>query len=103
MDDIINKVLDIEDQAEKLIEDAKKEEDRLRAIYAEEIEKMHQDIEVRSDKRIKELEVLEAEEGDKVCQTIELSSKLAIEKIQKLYDQKKNEWIETIYQNVIGG
>jgi len=102
MDDIINKVLDIEDQAEKLIEDTKKDEENLRGIYAEKIENMRQDIEVRSDTRIKELDALEELEGAKVCASIEKSSKQSIEKMQNLYQQKKNEWIEVIYQNVIG-
>ena len=57
MDDIISKVLDIED--------TKQEKERLTGIYSEKIEQMRRDIESRSDKRIKELDELEEKDGQK--------------------------------------
>ena len=102
MDDIISKVLNIEDQAEKVIEDTKQEKERLTGIYSEKIEQMRRDIESRSDKRIKELDELEEKDGQKTLDVIEKHSQESIKKMQNLYQQKKDQWINEIYQNIIG-
>lgn len=102
MDDIINKVLDIEDRAKKLIEDTKKEEETIRKEYAQKVSDMHEDILARADRKIETITKNENGDAKKICDEIEANAKQSVEKLEALNRDKKEEWIETIYQNIIG-
>lgn len=102
MDEIINKVLDIEDRAQKLIEDTKREKESIRNEYEKKIADMQADIRTRADKKIEAITKNENDDAKKICDDIEANAKQSVIKLSALEKANKEKWVETIYQNIIG-
>ena len=102
MDEIIDRIIAIEDEAQRLIKDAKEEKANLGQVIEGEVESMHKDMEERIKKKQETLKDYEDEEVEKKISEINKKLSENMEKIDKKAAEKKESWIEDLVNNVIG-
>ena len=102
MDEIIDRIIAIEDEAQRLIKDAKEEKANLSQVIEGEVESMHKDMEERIKQKQETLKDYEDEEVEKKISAINKKLSENMEKIDKKAAEKKESWIEDLVNNVIG-
>ncbi len=102
MDDIIMKIIDIEEKAQEIIKDAREANENLEKNVQAETEKLHQDIERRAQikgETVRDIEMGDAEERIK---KIRRETEKGIADLEARYKEKKPEWVGKIVGNIIG-
>lgn len=102
MENIINKIIQIEDQAQKIMRDA----DNLKCCLNENIDKqvtvIRTDIENRIRNKFETIKKTESAFADQKIQEIETLYKHTAEELQETYQAHRDEWVDTIYKTVLG-
>ena len=96
MEDLIMKIIDIEDRAQEVIKDAKKADRELEERIKDESRKMRDDITRRMEAKNVTLKQIEEEEAIRVNMERHLSE------LEKKYNDNKDKWVNEIVQNIIG-
>jgi vacuolar-type H+-ATPase subunit H len=103
MDEIIMRILDSEDMAQRVIDEARREKMSHESDVAAEIEKYqyfaHKDIWAKIGEHT---EKLKRETADNVCR-IEESAQQQIDGMKSKVEQYKDEWLEQIYKKILEG
>lgn len=102
MDSIVNQIISIEDKAQEIIKDAKAKQEEILAQTEEDCKKIEQDICSRRQKRLDLLTKNEQELASKKIAEIEAENKKKTQMLNDRYQQKKNDWVNEIYENIIG-
>ena len=88
MEDLIMKIIDIEDRAQEVIKDAKKADRELEERIKDESRKMRDDITRRMEAKNVTLKQIEEERH--------------LSELEKKYNDNKDKWVNEIVQNIIG-
>lgn len=102
MQDLIMKIIDIEDKAQKVIRDAKKADNELENKIAKDSEKLGSDIAERVRIKNAALQKLEEEEADKKIEAVNVALQKQLAELEEKYNKNKNVWIEEIVSGIIG-
>ena len=102
MEDLIMKIIDIEDRAQEIISDAKKADMELQERIKAESKKLEADIEKKVEEKNVTVKHLEEEDADKKIAKIneELSKNLS--GLDEKYEKNKDKWVSDILSDIIG-
>lgn len=100
MNDLIEKIIEIENKAQKVIKEAKNEKEHLDEIIKKTIEDMKSDVEKRAEDKCHSIKNIEDTEADSAIATIEKEKKRALEKLESIYKSKCDEWVEQIVSEI---
>ena len=96
MEDLIMKIIDIEDRAQEVIKDAKKADRELEERIKDESRKM------RDEAKNVTLKQIEEEDADKKVEAIRVNMERHLSELEKKYNDNKDKWVNEIVQNIIG-
>ena len=101
MEELIMKIIDIEDRAQEVIKDAKKADRELEERIKDESRKMRDDITRRMEAKNVTLKQIE-EDADKKVEAIRVNMERHLSELEKKYNDNKDKWVNEIVQNIIG-
>ena len=101
MEDLILKMIDIENQAQTIISDARAANTNLDKDIAKEAEILHGDIINKVNTRSETIKATELKEAEEKCEKIRAKSKQQIETLKQKYAKNKDAWVEGIVNNIV--
>lgn len=102
MEDLIMKIIDIEDKAQEVISDAKKADRELENRIKTETEKMQTDIVKKMKAKNVTLKQMEDDEAQKKIETIAVNTERHLSELEEKYNRNKDKWVNEIVENIIG-
>ena len=102
MEDLILKLIDIEDRAQEVIKDAREADKQLEQNIADETDRLHTDIEHQAVIKSEALKKLELDNADEKCEAIKSKLQKQLDTLSAKYAENKDVWINNILQNIIG-
>lgn len=102
MENIIDKIIKIEDNAQKIISDAQDMEKSLNSDINKMVDKIRDDIEMRVEKKYEMIKKTESEYADKKIKEIERHYAEASLQLDDNCKNNREKWINEIYDAVIG-
>ena len=102
MEDLIMKIIDIEDRAQEIIRDAKKADMDLDERIKNEANKLHDDIEKKVEEKNITVRHIEEEHADKKIAKINEKLEKNMSDLDKKYEQNKEKWVNDILSDIIG-
>lgn len=103
MEMLIEKILDIEKQAQRICEEAREDQAHLKEQLDIELHAMHQAFKRRADERIQKLMAYEQGQAEEQVQKIRAQQEEELSVIRRQYEKQKDEWVQRIFRNMIGG
>ena len=101
MDNVIRRIIAIEDQAQEIISGIKEKEEQLNGDVEREALAISKNIEEQSDKKIEQIKVTENEYLNAQIEVVRHNTSVQLEKINSIYDKNKQQWIDAVFENVI--
>jgi len=101
MDNVIRRIIAIEDQAQEIISSIKEKEEQLNGDVEREALAISKNIEEQSDKKIEQIKVTENEYLNAQIEVVRHNTSVQLEKINSIYNENKQQWIDTVFENVI--
>ena len=101
MDNVIRRIIAIEDQAQEIISSIKEKEEQLNGDVEREALAISKNIEEQSDKKIEQIKVTENEYLNAQIEVVRHNTSVQLEKINSIYNENKQQWIDTVLKNVI--
>ncbi|HZK72155.1 MAG TPA: hypothetical protein VFD03_11680 [Clostridia bacterium] len=101
MDNVIRRIIAIEDQAQEIISSIKEKEEQLNGEVERAILAISKNIEEEADKKIDQIKVTEKEYLDSQIEVVRHNTSVQLEKINSIYNKNKQQWIDTVFENVI--
>lgn len=102
MEDLIMKIIDIENKAQELIADAKKADKELSERIDNDTHKLQDDIERKMKAKNASLRKFEEEDAQKQIKEISESTDKNLSRLEEKYNANKEKWINEIVENIIG-
>ena len=102
MEDLIMKIIDIEDRAQEVIKDVRKPTESLKSELRTKSRKMRDDITRRMEAKNVTLKQIEEEDADKKVEAIRVNMERHLSELEKKYNDNKDKWVNEIVQNIIG-
>lgn len=103
MEDLIMKIIDIEDRAKELIKDAREADRELEARLESETKTLEKDIVRKVEIKRETLKKMEDEDADRKIKEINSEAERQIESLNAKYAENKDKWVNEIVGNIIGG
>lgn len=101
MDEIIQKIIDIDQKACSIVNEAEDEKKNLDGIIAREINSIKKDIEARAKNKSEALKQLEDNEAEEKIHNIEEQKNQALKKIEALYKDNVDRWVDDVVNEII--
>lgn len=98
INDIISKILDIEDKAQKIVKDAR--ENSQNSVFEDE-EQLKSEIESRTEKEISEIIRTESEKLEKRISEINGARDEQKNKLEEAYRREKDSWVKQIFDKIV--
>lgn len=102
MDEILNRIISIEHKAQDIIEDAENQKRTMFENLKKECSKIKNNIMERQQRRIEIIKQTEQKFADEKMAEIDKSTQESIKKLDCVFNEKKEEWVQNIYNNIIG-
>ncbi len=102
MEDLILKIIDIEDRAQEVIRDAREADMELGNRLETETKKLEKDIVSRMEKKKVEVKRVEDEDADKKIKSINAGIEEQIKSLNEKFGENKDRWVDAIVGNIIG-
>lgn len=102
MEDLIMKIISIEEKAQEVIKDAKKADKELESRINDESHQMEKDIKKKMTAKNVMLQEREAQEADKKIEAINVNTNRHLAELEKKYNDHKDAWVNEIVKNIIG-
>lgn len=102
MKDIIKNILEIEEKANKIIEDGIKEKNQLIDQRNKDIDKMRADISAMVDSKLNQLAEQEKKEAEESIERINKTAEKRLQSMETLYQGKRELWVDSVFDIVIG-
>lgn len=102
MEDLIMKIIDIEEKAQEVIKDAKKADRELETRIKDETHKLQDDITRKMEAKNVTLRQMEENDADKKIEEITANMERHLSELEKKYENNKDKWVNEIVQNIIG-
>lgn len=100
MENLIKRILDLEKEAQTVMQDA----DTIKKNMAEDIQKeidgMQQEMEQRMNRKISQIREIEAENEKQRLAEIETQSKESLARMEKLYGENGQKWEDMLFQRI---
>ena len=100
MENLIKRSLDVEKEAQTVMQDA----DTIKKSMAEDIQKesdgMQQEMEQRMNRKISQIREIEAENEKQRLAEIETQSKASLARMEKLYGENGQKWEDMLFQRI---
>lgn len=101
MQDMLKKIVDMDEQARKLTEQAEEQKIESQKDIEQATAKIHNEYLERARKRIKTNEAAEKEAAEKKWLETQAAQEQAAKDMDALYAQKGQQWVQSIVENVI--
>ena len=101
MEDLIMKIIDIEDRAQEVIMDAREADRQLENRLKDEGKKLEKDIAHRMEVKSATLRHIEDEDADKKIEAINTQTEEQIAALEAKYTENKDKWVNQIVENII--
>lgn len=102
MKDIIGNILDIENKANEIIEEGKREKSRLEAKLKQDVKKMQDDINAMVTMKLKQLAIEEEKEAEISLKRINKVAEKRLDEMEIFYKDNRNTWVDSVFKIVIG-
>lgn len=102
MEDLILKIIDIEEKAQEVIKEAKQADAELENRIKTETHKLETDITRKMEAKNVFLKQMENENADKKIESITAETEKHLSELDKKYESNKDKWVNTIVENIIG-
>lgn len=102
MQDTINQIINIEQQAQNILTDAKKQKANLTGDISAELDKITTDINNRVSEKCSAVEKREKEFAESRLAKLTDEYKNIENNLNAKYAEKKDEWVNSIYNDIIG-
>ena len=102
MENIINKIIQIEDQAQEIMLDASNLKGTLNENIEKQVSEIRADIEKRVKTKYETIQRTEESYADKKIEDIKVQYIQAEEILKQTYETHKEEWVNEIYKSVLG-
>ncbi len=101
VNDIIKRLVDIEDTAVRIVESAEDEKGQLKAEMEKEMLKFDEEVEKDVADKIEmiRLELLEDEKNE--LAKLKSETEEALKKLEELYEEKHDMWVDRIFQSIV--
>lgn len=101
MDEIIERIIKIENEAQELLKEAKEEKEKLSKTIDLEIKRLEKDTKERAETKKTELKNFEDDEAEEKITAINKKLEESLEKLSKTALLKKEKWVEDLVNSVI--
>lgn len=101
MENVINKIIRIEDQAQKIMQEAQRLKNDLNSDIDKKVDGIRTDVETRVTKKYETIQKTETEYADKKIESVKKQYAEAADRLETMYIEKKDEWIDAIYKAVL--
>ncbi len=102
MEDLITKIIEIEDRAQEVIKDAKKADRELSSRIRDDSHKLQDDIERKMQAKNVTLKQMEEEDADKKIEAINSRMRKDLSELEEKYEKNKDKWVNEIVSGIIG-
>ena len=102
MDEIINKILDIDRQAEERLLQAEKDKTKILNEAKLQGMKTKENCTIRADDRIEKVELSEKQSADEQIEKITSEMKAKMADLDKLFNDNKEKWENEIFHRIVG-
>ena len=102
MEDLIMKIIDIEDRAQEVIRDAKKADRELDERIRDDSRKLQDDIARKVEAKNVTLKQIEEDDAEKKIAEINESMEKHLSELEEKYQKNKDKWVDEIVSNIIG-
>lgn len=102
MKDVINDILQIEEKANRILEEGRAEAAQLEKKLKEDIEKREKEIDGMVKAKLRQLDEEEKRAARESMERINRTADKRLEAMDALYEEKREEWINAIYDMIIG-
>ncbi len=102
MENVINRIINIEERAQEIIMEAQKMKSGLKSDIDKDVENIRNDINGRVSKKYETIKTTEKNYADKKIEEITQTYKKAEENLDEVRKNKKDEWVNSIYNEIIG-
>ncbi|MDP4109780.1 MAG: hypothetical protein Q8878_07125 [Bacillota bacterium] len=100
--DIINRIIEAEQQAQKIAGEAASAKEHLNETISVNREKIHEDYMSRADRRIEIVRNSEKETTDEAIAKLDELLKQKLATVESTYTQNRERWIDTLFGSVVG-
>lgn len=101
MDNVIRRIIAIEDEAQEIISSIKEKEEQLNGEVEREALVISKNIEEKTEKKMEQIKKTEEEYLDAQIEVVRHNTSVQLEKINSIYSENKQKWIDTVFENVI--
>lgn len=101
MDEIIERIIKIENEAQELLKEAKEEKEKLSKTIDLEIKRLEKETKERTETKKTELKNFEDDEAEEKITAINKKLEESLEKLSKTALLKKEKWVEDLVNSVI--
>ena len=102
MEDLIMKIIDIEDRAQEVIRDAKKADRELDERIRDDSRKLQDDIARKVEAKNSTLKQMEEDDAEKKIAVINEAMEKHLSELEEKYEKNKDKWVDEIVNNIIG-
>lgn len=102
MEEVIEKILEIEEKAREIISDAENEKSGLEEEIKELSEKLRRDISSRAEEKSNALREYEDGEADRKIEAINSEAQRSMQLLEEKFAQNRDKWVEEIFSSVTG-
>lgn len=102
MEELIMRILDIEDRAREVISDARKADRELELRIKDDGRKLQSDIERKMEIKNADLRRIEQEDAERQIKKINDETEKSLAELEEKYEKNKDRWVDEIITNIVG-
>ena len=102
MENVINQIIRIEEQAQAINAEAQELKSNLKSNIDKDVEDIRNNITNKVSAKYETIKATEKNYADKKIEQISVSYNKAEKNLDEVYKTRKDEWINTIYNDIIG-
>lgn len=101
MDELIQKIIDIENKAQSVVREARSDREHIDETIEKTIADMKEDFNKRASDKCESIKSIEDADADKKITAIEAAKKASVERLEEIYRNKCDEWVDDIVDEII--
>lgn len=102
MEEIIERILKIEEEAKEIVKDTDEKMEHLDETIRAEVSKLQTSLDSRARKKAESIKALEHEAAEEKIAEIAKKKEESIARLNNIYAEKKDEWVGSIVDSIIG-
>ncbi len=101
MDQIIQKIVEIEDEAQGIVDSIQIKEEELRKDMDSQLRELEKNIQEQTDRKIKQITERESTYLKEKLKSVKEETEANIATLDSIYEKNKDAWVDTMYKNII--